>query len=521
MIERQITLGLITSTDFLRQLQRIWDPALLESSTARLVASWCWEYFDQYQRAPIKDFEGIYYQKLRDGHLQKDLAKELEEEILPGLSKEFEASPPNIDYLLTQTKQYLRERHLLLFADNLKAVIERGQGDESQRVTQAEQLAGEYRPLMTESEDGLDLSNEAVLERIDHAFETTGDPIVRYPGKLGEFWNSQFLPGKFVAFLGIEKRGKTWLLLDLALRACRHGVPVAFFSAGDMTETEVLMRICIYETQKSNLPKYCGTQYEPVRDCVYNQLNDCKREDRANGFGIFEERDEEWLREDLTMEHLIKAYDENPDYKPCGNCDEYARCHWGTPWLTKTDVGEALTAEEAKGAVNRFFIQQQRHFKLSTHPNDTLSVKQIRALLDVWERQDGFVPQLIVIDYADLLIYEGFERDFRHQQNKIWKNLRRLSQEKNKPLVVTATLADSESYEKSHLKMSNFSEDHRKYAHVTAFYGLNQDPKDREAHIGLLRINAIVIREGERNTGNEVTVLQNLRRGRPFIGSYL
>ena len=161
MIERQITLGLITSTDFLRQLQRIWDPALLESSTARLVASWCWEYFDQYQRAPVKDFEGIYYQKLRDGHLQKDLAKELEEEILPGLSKEFEASPPNIDYLLTQTKQYLRERHLLLFADNLKAVIERGQGDESQRVTQAEQLAGEYRPLMTESEDGLDLSNEA------------------------------------------------------------------------------------------------------------------------------------------------------------------------------------------------------------------------------------------------------------------------------------------------------------------------------------------------------------------------
>ena len=68
--------------------------------------------------------------------------------------------------------------------------------------------------------------------------------------------------------------------------------------------------------------------------------------------------------------------------------------------------------------------------------------------------------------------------------------------------------------------MKNFSEDKRKYAHVTAMYGLNQDPQDREKKIGLMRINEIVVREGDFSNTKEVTVIQNLARGRPFLGSY-
>jgi hypothetical protein len=51
-------------------------------------------------------------------------------------------------------------------------------------------------------------------------------------------------------------------------------------------------------------------------------------------------------------------------------------------------------------------------------------------------------------------------------------------------------------------------------------FGLNQDTKFREKKIGLMRINELVIREGEFITSNEITVVQNLKRGRPFIGSY-
>jgi len=125
---------------------------------------------------------------------------------------------------------------------------------------------------------------------------------------------------------------------------------------------------------------------------------------------------------------------------------------------------------------------------------------------------------VIIIDYADLLVPE-VKMDFRHQQNEIWKGLRSLSQEKH-ALVVTATQADAKSYEADLLKLKNFSEDKRKYAHVTACYGLNQDKDDREKGMGIMRINEIVIREGEFSNRNEVKVLQNLRRGRPFLTSY-
>jgi hypothetical protein len=52
-------------------------------------------------------------------------------------------------------------------------------------------------------------------------------------------------------------------------------------------------------------------------------------------------------------------------------------------------------------------------------------------------------------------------------------------------------------------------------------YGLNQDPLGREKKIGIMRINEMVKREGDFNNKNVIHVLQNLRRGQPFIGCYL
>jgi len=82
------------------------------------------------------------------------------------------------------------------------------------------------------------------------------------------------------------------------------------------------------------------------------------------------------------------------------------------------------------------------------------------------------------------------------------------------------TQADAKSYETHTLKLSNFSEDKRKYGHCTAFFGLNQDKNGREKKIGLLRINELIAREGRFDAASTVTVLQSLDQGRPFIGSY-
>ena len=512
MIEKRIIIGLIVSTEFIQQIQNIWDSQLLESQMAKRLAGWCMDYFHKYNKAPGKDIEGIFYQKLKEG-LTKDIAEEIEEEILPKLSEEYENTSFNLNYLLDQTHDYLQERHLEQHSQEIQALVSLGE------LTEAEKLAGEYKSLARESGQDLDLSSETALLRIEKAFRQASTPVVKYPRQLGEFWNTQLVKGKLVALMGPEKRGKTWWLMDMAMRGTRQKVKVAFFQAGDMTEDEQLMRLSIYLTKKSNLKKYSGKMFQPIRDCVLNQLDTCDKEERECSFGVFEGRLAKELRQEVTMEELKDAYKENPDYVACSNCKAYQYQRIGAVWIEEVDAGNPLTVDEAKEAINKFFIQPKRYFKLSTHANDTLSIKEIKALLDIWEKQDDFIPALVIIDYADLLIPEDFRMEYRHQQNQIWKGLRNISQVRD-CLVVTATQTDADSYNQYRLKMKNYSEDKRKYGHVTAMFGLNQDPKDREKEIGLMRINEIVIREGAFSNLNEVTVLQNLKRGRPYLGSF-
>ena len=512
MIERLICIGCLSSTDYLRQIKPIWDVALIESVSIKKICLWSWEYYDQFNKAPGSDITGIYYEKLKANAVGKDAAEDIEE-LLESLSEEAFQEPVNLDYLLGVTKKQFNERRLVIHSETIQAYLARGQ------VVEAEQLACNYQPVADSSETDLNLSHPVVLERLAKAFDTTTQAVVKYPRHLGAFINDQLVKGSLVALLAPEKRGKTFILLDMALRAVKQGARAAFFSAGDMNEDELLVRIGIYLTRKNNDERYTGHMWEPVRDCALNQLNDCRRDERECDFGVFAGKTKEYLRRDVTQEELIEAYKENPDYKPCYNCHAYENNYWGAVWVKDVDAGNALTLREAQKAFDTFFIKNHRSFVLSCHSNDTLTVNQIRAILAGWEKQQQFVPDIIVIDYADILTTE--ERlDERPRQNSIWKNLRRLSQEKGNPLVVTATQSDADSYERSRLKLGNFSEDKRKYGHATCFISLNQDPEGREKQIGLLRMGKLAQRKGDYNIKDEITILQNLKRGRPFLTSY-
>jgi len=514
MIERQIIIGAIVSTEYLHQTENIWNVMFFESATAKRLARWIWQYYTKYNKAPGKQIEQIFYDKLKTDRIAKDVAEEIEQDILPSLSAEYEQDNINLDYLIDLTRKYFNERNLAIHSASIEGFLQKGE------LLEAERIACEYRPLRSPTTQDLDLSSTLALERVDKAFNSDIIPLIKYPGALGTFWNDQLVRGGFVAFLAPEKRGKTWQLLDLAMRACKQKRKVAFFQAGDMSEGQQLKRICIYLAKKSNLERYTGEMYEPVQDCVFNQNNNCKLEERACSFGIFEKREYLEIRRDIRQSDLITAFEKNEDYEPCTNCEQYHNKPWGAAWVKKVNVKGSLDSTEAKKVIEDFFIKYKLQFKLSTYANDTLTVKMIKASLDIWEKQDSFIPDVIFIDYADLLTIDGYEKDFRQQQNKIWKGMRNLSQTGGNPLVITATQADAASYEKNSLRMTNFSEDKRKYGHVTAMYGLNQDTKDREKKIGLMRVNAIVQREGEFYNSNEVTILQNLKRGRPFLGSF-
>ena len=513
MIERLIIIGLINSSRYLQQVRPVWDPKLISSRSAAAIALWCIEYFDEFQEAPARHIEDIYFDKKDSGEIVQDMIEEIADD-LEDLSAEYDENF-NLEYVLKQTDKYFQKRHLENHQENVQNLFENGE------IEKAQSLAENYQGISYELADDLDLSEESAMPKIEMAFDLVREPLIEYPGEVGVMYNSHLVRGGLVSLMASEKKGKSFWLLDLAIRAIMKRNKVAFFQAGDMTEDQQIRRIASYLTKLPTNKQYVGECFEPVSDCVLNQLDLCDRKERRCDYGIFIEGQftEDNLQKEITKEDLIEAYkDCGGDYTPCTVCNAFKEQHLGTPWLRPLNLTHVVTVDEAKHKVKAYFQKKKRPFRISTYVNNTLTVTMIWNKLNQWRQVHGFIPDVIVIDYADLMVAET-AKEFRHQQNEIWKNLRAMSQGLN-CLVLTATQADGKSYETNLLKMSNYSEDKRKFAHVTAMFGLNQDKYFREKKLGLMRINQLVIREGEYDATATVTVLQNLNIGRAFLDSY-
>ena len=138
-MERKIIIGLITSTNYLIEIHSIWNPQLIESSTAKQIAGWCWEYYDKYRKSPGKDIEDIFYKKLKT--LPKDVGEDIENNILPNLSEEYTRKKFDLKYLVDETKIYFSERHLLLYTESIQSFVNSGQ------LIEAQKIASEFKPL--------------------------------------------------------------------------------------------------------------------------------------------------------------------------------------------------------------------------------------------------------------------------------------------------------------------------------------------------------------------------------------
>jgi len=515
-IERRIITGLIVSVEFIEKIQRYWNPVFLESIEFRKVASWCLEYYSKYGKAPDEDIENIYMSKVKSGDLSKAEASYIEM-VLQDLSDEFgRGSHFNAEYLYDQTITYFKTQELNNHNERIQDLTNAGDVEEAEKL-----IKSFHSSLLNTTTVGLDLSSAEASIRVRKSFNKVLQRVISYPGVLGAFWNDELVRGAFVALLAPEKRGKSFMLMELAVRAYRQKSNVAFFQCGDMTEEQQLRRMCIHLARRSDREKYCNEHYRPVGDCVRNQLDICDRKDRNCDHGIFNIELNEFYREKpkyVNLETLLEKLEEFPEYQPCDSLS----CHHrkGTVWLKHIPTVEPLDGKSAQKVWKKFFRKSKKHFKLATYPSAVLTPDEIVKVLNVWEQVDGFVPDVICIDYADLMEpNDSHISEVRHKQDSVWKGLRGISQTYH-ALLITATQADADSYRRERLSRSNYSEDKRKFAHCTAMYGLNQDPLDREKKLGILRLNEIVVRESAFSSDTEVHVLQDLAAGRAYLESF-
>lgn len=130
--------------------------------------------------------------------------------------------------------------------------------------------------------------------------------------------------------------------------------------------------------------------------------------------------------------------------------------------------------------------------KLKCIPAKTATVQDIGTYLDNLEYYENWIPDVVVLDYADLLTSK-VKGEERHKLDDIWANLRRVALQRNL-CIITASQANRAGIHED-LDMEHAAEDIRKVAHVTKMIGINAT-KEEKAN-GLFRISQIAERDDE------------------------
>lgn len=511
--ERQIIIGLITDLSFARQIIPILKLEYFKTSFTKTIAQWILIYFEEYQDIPLSVIKDIFESKKRNNEISEDEI-DLIQQFLESISDEFENTDKKpTEYLARNAEQYFKKRNLELLKQDLSSLLSIGD------IDQAELVISNYKHV--EREIGGSCINPFTNETaIREAFDHVSTPLFTLPGALGDSINDLMVRGGFIGIMGPEKRGKSWWLQYFARRAAMSSCNVVHFVIGDMTQNQVIVRQHIMNTGVSNKAKYCtGRHPIPVLDCRWNQTGDCHMSERVGEGSIGS-----MIKTDKGGTFLkVKSFEEAEYHMPCIECyrDSTLKKNWkGAVWWREGVVKDPLDWRAALKEGQKFVSKRMpgKHFKLSCHARQELNVKKgIIPLLKKWEREEGFIADVIVLDYADNMGSEDGRKEFRHQQNDTWGALRAISTEYDN-LVITATQADAASYDVKTLKEKNFSEDKRKYSHVTGILTLNQDHEEKKK--GIMRIGKLFVREDEVDTSSLVTVLQNLAAGQPCIGSF-
>lgn len=345
----------------------------------------------------------------------------------------------------------------------MKAYVDNIQGALSQnKLEAAAQLFESFeRPAVRENgADGVFIFEET--DTIEEVFqETNTGSLIKFPERLKElrdFFGPSLSRDALVAFLAPEKSGKSTMLAGLAIRAAMQGHRVAFLNLGDLSPRQYRRRI------------YTGIMGRPSAPCKFYLPQKMAYKDK-----------------ELEIERK--------------------EVH---------DLG--YTVEELKETIQKFQGEDTKRFRLCSYPAGQLSVRDIQHKLETWEK-DGYVPDVLVIDYADILANPVGVKEKIDAINENWQSLRALSTSYHM-LVLTATQATRAGYSSWLLNKADVSESKTKTAHCTSLFGINLTDVERRHQT--CRLNPIALREAEymaENPSSVVAVAGCHQIGRPYMKS--
>jgi replicative DNA helicase len=385
------------------------------------------------------------YKKAPKDHIADLMADKLEdkkngreagfyEDILFSIKEQ--AENINEEYVMGQLATLIKRQSMRAIAIDLAKLLQK---DTDESLDEAEQLMATSKSHQASVFDpGLRLSNK------DRVLDFLDQQTACFPTGIAELDKRGFGPTRkeLWLFIAAAKRGKTFALIQLAKMAIIHRLRVCHITL-EMSEDRSAQRYmqALFAMAKRK-DKIGITKFE--RD----QLG------RMSGFEEAEIKPTLSMDDPKIREKLEKRIDK---------------------------FGQRL--------LDNIFIKQ--------FPTGTLTVRQLEAYLDSLESNERFTPDLLIVDYPDLMDVD--KNNYRLSIDEIYKALRGLGVTRNMAVAVVSQ-GNRASEKAKNVGSDNVAEAWSKIAHADCIITYNQT--DSEKAMSLARLYVA----GGRNDGDRITL---------------
>ncbi len=491
--EKQVIVNLILNTKFCERVLPIVRKEFFQSKYAGTVLDWVSTYFETYAVAPKSHINEIFEEHGKE--LDSDVHEQIGN-VLQHLSDVADSEVHNIDYLVDNANDLFREKHLELQNKALEHKLSKGDLVGAENV-----MLEQYHGIEGGSKEFIAFNDAEFMRECIRGMVIQQDPdtaFFNFSGKLGEFIGPVDR-GWFVAYLAPAKRGKTTYMLDAAIDAVRQRLNTVIISL-EMPEKQLMQRYALAVTGiHPDRDPY--TVMIPVMDCKLNQNGECEKDERV-GIGAI-----------LTDDGLT-AYENEPGWEVCTSCRgtlDFNPSAWKVPIEKKTILEGDYVKKVHK--FNKYFGKYGRVIHM---PSKSVTVSDIRAKIYNLETTQNFIPDVIIIDYADLIKPDVNTGQKRHDLDDIWEAIRGWGQEQH-VLIISASQTNRVSADVEFIRDTHVAEDYSKIAKLDIAIGLCQTDQMKE--IGMMNINKVAHRHYEYVQSHVCAVLQEMKHQQSSLDS--
>ena len=252
----------------------------------------------------------------------------------------------------------------------------------------------------------------------------------------------------------------------------------------------------------------------PVFDCMQNQIGLCSFPNRrTNTVRLYAPEGRRPLPTDKDL----------PDgYRSCDVCrkrEEWYGNYTEEIWFDTLIKNSFLDMEKVTRKANAIKRQYGSLMRFKCYPRGSINVDDIRRLLDILEYSEGFIPDVINVDYPKIMAPENDSKTFNEegQLDRTMLALAGLATERH-CLVNTASQINKEAIRRGKARVGDASQSTRAiYAHAALVIGISQT--EEEEVFNAKRFNVILGRFKQANSMVEARVLQQFQVGQPYVDS--